>query len=32
MALAGQAAGHTGHYGAIDAANGAMPGASTGTG
>jgi hypothetical protein len=31
MALAGQAAGRTGHYGAIDAANGAMPGASAGT-
>jgi hypothetical protein len=31
MALAGQAAGRTGHYGAVDAANGAMPGASTGT-
>ena len=32
MALAGQAAGRTGHYGAVDAANGAMPGASVGTG
>jgi hypothetical protein len=31
MALAGQADGHTGHYGAVDAANGAMPGASAGT-
>jgi hypothetical protein len=27
MALAGQAAGKTGHYGAVDAADGAMPGA-----
>ncbi len=27
MALAGQAAGRTGHYGAVDAADGAMPGA-----
>ena len=27
MALAGQSAGETGHYGAVDAANGAMPGA-----
>ena len=27
MALAGQAAGETGHYGAVDAADGAMPGA-----
>jgi hypothetical protein len=30
MALAGQAAGQTGHYGAIDAADGAMPGANGG--
>ncbi|MGZ4458658.1 MAG: copper transporter [Nocardioidaceae bacterium] len=30
LALAGQANGKTGHYGAVDAANGAMPGASTG--
>jgi hypothetical protein len=30
MALAGQGQGQTGHYGAIDAADGAMPGASTG--
>jgi hypothetical protein len=32
MALAGQAAGHTGQYGAVDAANGAMPGAPAPTG
>jgi hypothetical protein len=31
MALAGQAAGRTGQYGAIDAADGAMPGAEGGT-
>ncbi len=31
MALAGQAAGRTGHYGAVDAADGAMPGAQGGT-
>ena len=31
MALAGQAAGRTGQYGAVDAADGAMPGASGGT-
>ena len=30
LALAGQANGKTGQYGAVDAANGAMPGASTG--
>ena len=30
MALAGQAAGKTGHYGAVNAADGAMPGARTG--
>ncbi len=29
MALAGQARGTTGHYGAVDAANGPMPGADT---
>lgn len=29
MALAGQAAGRSGHYGAVDAADGAMPGART---
>ncbi|MGZ6745756.1 MAG: copper transporter [Nocardioides sp.] len=29
MALAGQANGQTGHYGAVDAANGAMPGADS---
>jgi len=27
MALAGQAAGESGHYGAVDASDGAMPGA-----
>ena len=31
MALAGQAAGRTGQYGAVDAADGAMPGAQGGT-
>jgi hypothetical protein len=31
MALAGQAAGRTGHYGAVDAADGAMPGAQGAT-
>jgi hypothetical protein len=31
MALAGQAAGRTGQYGAVDAADGAMPGAEGGT-
>lgn len=31
MALAGQAAGRTGQYGAVDAANGAMPGAQGAT-
>ena len=31
MALAGQAAGRTGHYGAVDAADGAMPGAQAAT-
>ncbi len=31
MALAGQAAGRTGHYGAVDAADGAMPGAGGAT-
>ena len=31
MALAGQAAGKTGHYGAVDAADGAMPGAQGST-
>jgi hypothetical protein len=31
MALAGQAAGRTGHYGAVDAADGAMPGAEGST-
>jgi hypothetical protein len=31
MALAGQAAGRTGHYGAVDAADGAMPGAKGAT-
>jgi hypothetical protein len=31
MALAGQAAGRTGHYGAVDAADGAMPGAQGST-
>ena len=31
MALAGQAAGRTGHYGAVDAADGAMPGAEGAT-
>lgn len=30
MALAGQAEGQTGHFGAVDAADGAMPGASDG--
>ena len=30
MALAGQAEDQTGHYGAVDAADGAMPGANTG--
>lgn len=30
MALAGQAQGQTGHFGAVDAADGAMPGASSG--
>ena len=30
MALAGQANGQTGHYGAVDAADGAMPGATSG--
>ena len=30
LALAGQAAGKTGHYGAVNAADGAMPGARTG--
>jgi hypothetical protein len=30
MALAQQAKGKTGHYGAVDAADGAMPGADTG--
>ena len=30
MALAGQAAGKAGHYGAVDAADGAMPGARSG--
>ena len=30
MALAGQAAGRTGHYGAVDAADGAMPGGAEG--
>ncbi len=29
MALAGQAAGRTGQYGAVEAADGAMPGATT---
>jgi hypothetical protein len=32
MALAGQAAGRTGQYGAVDAADGAMPGARSATG
>ena len=32
MALAGQAAGRTGQYGAVDAADGAMPGAQSATG
>jgi hypothetical protein len=32
MALAGQAAGRTGQYGAVDAADGAMPGAQNATG
>jgi hypothetical protein len=31
MALAGQAAGRTAHYGAVDAADGAMPGAQAAT-
>jgi hypothetical protein len=29
MALAGQAEGQTGHFGAVDAADGPMPGASS---